>query len=65
MSRYKFLREFDGKIETGTEEEVRRIISYCRRRLQTAEMKEHDKHWRKLLKRAEEWYDERFQEGGS
>ena len=65
MTRFQFLREFESKIERGTQEEVQRIIDYCRHRLGTAKMKYHEKHWRKLLKLAEVRYDARFPKGNS
>ena len=61
MSRFKFFREFDEKIKKGKQEDVLKVIGYCRVRLQLSSMKEHQKHWRKLLREAEEEYSRRFE----
>jgi len=60
MSRFKFLREFDVKIKTGTKEDVLKVIGHCRMRLQLSSIKEHKKHWTKLLREAEDEYSRRF-----
>ena len=51
MTRFKELRRIEAAIEHENEPELEWAREYCQSRLQYAELKEHQKHWRKLISR--------------
>ena len=50
MTRFKELRRIEAAISHRNESELDWAESYCKSRLSIAPMKEHQKHWQKLLR---------------
>jgi hypothetical protein len=53
MSRFKELRRIETAIEHQDKKELLWAQEYCKSRLSISTMKEHQKHWQKLLKKVE------------
>lgn len=60
MTRFNKLKEHDRAVKSGTRDDLQRAIAHCQMRLSSATMKHHQKHWRKLLRDAEQAMSERF-----
>lgn len=58
MTRFKELKRIEAAISHKNLEELKWAESYCKSRLASASMKEHQKHWNKLLKKIENAFDE-------
>ena len=58
MTRFKELRRIEAAIDNSDERELRWALSYAETRLRDAVMKEHEKHWRKIVKRVQQAIDE-------
>ena len=54
MSRFKEQRRIDAAIAHKNTSELQWALEYCQMRLKTSGMKEHEKSWRKNIKRLEE-----------
>jgi hypothetical protein len=53
MTRFKELKRIEAAISHKDVEQLNWAEAYCRERLASANMKEHQKHWRKLLNKVE------------
>ncbi len=51
MSRSKELNRIENAIKNGNKPELDWALNYAEMRFGLATMKEHEKHWRKILKR--------------
>jgi mannose-1-phosphate guanylyltransferase len=58
MSRFKELNRIEDAIKHKNKNELLWSIGYCQNRLDIATMKEHKKHWNKLIKRTKEVLNE-------
>jgi hypothetical protein len=51
MTRFKELRRIESAIEHENASELQWARDYCKSRLQFAKLKDHQKHWRNLIRR--------------
>lgn len=58
MSRFKEMRRIDDAIKHKNKEELSWALNYTKMRFQSAVMKHHEKHWRKLIRQIQEVIDD-------
>ena len=63
MTRFKILKRLEAAIQSADQNELRWALSYCESRLKNATMKQHERHWRKLVERTQAALD-RAGDGG-
>ena len=58
MTRFKELKRIESAIEHKNQKELDWALWYCQERLSSAAMKQHQKHWSKIIAKINDTQDE-------
>ncbi len=58
MTRFKEQRRIEAAIKHRNSQELAWALSYCQQRLELSSVKQHEKHWMKLIKEIEQTMEE-------